>query len=146
MRYLVLSVGYMRHAVYWISMGFWVPASSEIDRRETWPLTNFWILLLKLLEFCHKALTNASLSLYPTTGQALVSDHDYSLVTFSGCGAFRWITVPTLCHQLAPEGWRLVAALPVHWTVSFIDPIKVILKCCCCNVNKDPLSVPHLPH
>ena len=88
----------------------------------------------------------ASLSLYPTTAQALVSDPDHSLVTFSGCGAFRWITAPTLCHQLAPEGWRLLAALSVHWTVSFIDPIKVILKCCCCNVNKDPLSVPHLPH
>ena len=80
----------------------------------------------------------ASLSLYPTTAQALV--------TFSGCGAFLWITVPTLCHQLAPEGWRFLAALPVNWTVAFIHPLKVSLKCCRFNVNKDPLSVPHLPH
>ena len=87
-------------------------------------LRNFWILLLKLLEFCHKALTNASLSLYPITAQALVSVPDYSLVTFSGCGAFLWTTVPTLCHQLVPEGWRLLAALPVNWTVAFIHPLK----------------------
>ena len=127
-------------------MGFWVPASSEIDNRETWPLTNFWILLLKLLEFCHKALTNASLSHYPITAQALVSDSDYSVVTFSGCGAFLWITVPTLCHQLAPEGWRLLAALPVHWTVTSIDPIKQILQCSPWSVSKGPLSIPHFPH
>ena len=123
MSYLVLRVGYM-HYFYRISMGFWVPASSEIDNRETLPLTNFWILLLKLLEFCHKALTNASLSLYPITAQALVSVPDYSLVTFSGCGAFLWTTVPTLCHQLVPERWRLLAALPVNWTVAFIHPLK----------------------
>ena len=147
MRYLVLSVGYMHDHFYRISVGFWVPAFSEIDNRETLPLTNFWILLLKLLEFCHKALTNASLSWrYPTTAQALVSHPDYSLVTFSCCGAFPWITVPTLCHQLAPEGWRLLAALPVNWTVAFIHPVKEFLQRCSWSVSKGPLPIPHLPH
>jgi len=81
MRYLVLSVSHMHH-FYRISMGLWVPAFSEIDNGKTWPLTNFWILLLKLLEFCHKALTNASLSWrYPITAQALVSVPDYSLAS-----------------------------------------------------------------
>ena len=61
MSYLVLRVDYM-HYFYRISMGVWVPAFSEIDSRETWPLTNFWILLWTLLEFCHKALKNVSLS------------------------------------------------------------------------------------
>ena len=72
--------------------------------------------------------------------------HDYSLVTFSGCGAFLWSTVPTFCHQLAPEGWRLLAALPVNWTATSIDPIKQSLQCCPWSVSKGPLSVPHLPH
>ena len=122
-------------------MGLWVPASSEIDNRETWPLTNFWILLLTLLEFFHKALTNASLSHYPITAQALVSDladPDYSLVRFSGCGAFLWITVPTFCHQLAPEGWRLLAALPVNWAVTFTHPVKEFLQRCYWSVSKIP--------
>ena len=131
-------------------MGLWVPASSEIDNRETWPLTNFWILLLTLLEFFHKALTNASVSHYPITAQALVSDladPDYSLVTFSGCGAFLWITVPTFCHQLAQEGWRLLAALPVNWAVTFTHPVKEFLQRCYWSVSKiGALSVPHLPH
>ena len=62
------------------------------------------------------------------TAQALVSDlaePDYSLVTFSGCGAFLWITVPTFCHQLAPEGWRLLAALPVNWAVIWVPRLKI---------------------
>ena len=127
-------------------MGLWAPASSEIDNGETWPLTNFWILLLTLLEFFHKALTNASLSHYPITARALVSDladPDYSLVTFTGCGAFLWITVPTFCHQLAPEGWGLLAALPVNWAVTFTHSVKEFLqRCYWSDSKKGPLSVP----
>ena len=75
------------------------------------------------------------------TAQALVldlADPDYSLVTFSGCGAFLWITVPTFCHQLAPEGWRLLAALPVNWAVTFTHPVKEFLQRCYWSVSKIP--------
>ena len=34
---------------------------------------------------------------------------DHSFVTFFGCGTFIWIPVPTLFHQLFPEGWRHLA-------------------------------------
>ena len=121
MRYLVLSVGYM-HRFYRISMGLRVPASSGIDNREASYESFFWRLVSDL------------------------AVPDYSMVTFSGCGAFLGITVPTLCHQLVPEGWRLLAALPVNWTVTFIHPVKEFLQRCYWNVSKGPLSVPYLPH
>ena len=104
---------------------------------------------LTLLKFCHKALTCASLLLIPYNGSdiSFISYRtDYSFVTFFGCWAFIWIPVPTLFHQLFPEGWRRLATLLVNWTVTFIHPLKEILKCFSWSVGKGPLSVPHLPH
>ena len=71
---------------------------------------------------------------------------DHSFVTFFGCGAFNWIPVPTLFHQLFPKGWRRLATLHFYWTVTFIDPVKEFLQRCCWSISKDPTSVPHLPH
>ena len=123
--------------------GLWLPASFESDNREA---SNFLILFLVLLEFCHKALTFASLLLILYEISFRSYRTDYSFVTFFGCWAFIWIPIPTLFHQLFPEGWRRLATLPVNWTVTLIHPLKEILKCFSRSVSKGLLCVPHLPH